>query len=83
VLSTVVIINIPYARAINIDEAEAYKNTYHHGKQTLHCLFISFDYCFVMSSVCNTIVLVKIFETVVYMSNTVLIESGSNPTRNG
>ena len=35
VLSTVVIINIPYARAINIDDAEACKDTCNYDKYTL------------------------------------------------
>ena len=47
----------------NIDEEEACKETYNFDKQTFQCLFMSTSYCFVMSSVCNTVVLVKSFET--------------------
>jgi len=55
----------------NIDEAEACKDTYNHDKHnTSRPFFMSTNYCFVMSSACNTIVLVSSFETAIYMSKT-------------
>ena len=69
-LSTVVIINILYARAINNDEAGAYKGTHNHDRQILNAFFMSTNYCLVMSSACNTIVFVKSFETTIYTPKT-------------
>ena len=70
-LSTVVIINILYARAINIDKVEACKDIYYHGKEKyFNAFFMSTNYCFVMSNAYNTVMLVKCFETTVYMYKT-------------
>ena len=47
---------------INIDEAKACKDTYYHGKKYFKAFYILNNYCFVISSVCNTVVLIKSFE---------------------
>ena len=66
-LSTVLIINISYARAINIDEAEVGKDTITILNKYFNAFFMSANYDFIMSSTCNTVMLVKTFETAIYM----------------
>jgi len=38
-----------------------------------NAFFMSTNYCFVMSNACNTVVLVKSFETAVYMPKTEVV----------